>query len=95
MDKAVPNGERPSREDALMAFAARMMWVAERTTEAAGKPVGEIQAGIAGMAVSVGISPADFMEICIDRMRFDDLMRKASGLDDLPILSKKEQHFDG
>jgi len=87
--------QEPSREESLMAFAARMMWVAERTTEVAGNPIGEIQAGIAGMAVSCGVSPEDFMAICLDRMQFDEVMRKAAGLDDVRVLTQKEQHFDG
>ncbi len=87
--------QEPSREDTLMAFAARMMWVAERTTEVAGNPVGEIQAGIAGMAVSCGVSTEDFMAICLDRMQFDEVMRKAAGLDEVRVLSKQEERFDG
>jgi len=73
----------PTREEALLAFSARMMWVAERSLEVAGKPAGEMSAGIAGMAVSCGVSPDDFLKICMDRMEFDEKMRSLSGLSEV------------
>ncbi len=84
----------PSREDSLLAFASRMMWVAERSMEVAGNSSGEITAGIAGMAVSCGIVEKDFLAICIDRMKFDEIMRKEAGLDG-PVLSREVEGDDG
>lgn len=56
-----------------------MMWSARGALLSTGMEPGTIDAGIAGMAVAVGLEPIEWALVMEEARQFDELMRAESG----------------